>query len=442
MFYSFPSNSFHPLPGAPVKTIRLRERPFKMFLRVCCLIGFFTFVAFIAYGKEESTADQKPASLPPATRTEALIRARHARRSNLKPYHLSWLNDVNLSFEKVSRLSSIGLFPHISVIRSGSGPGPEIEFLRNDFVFSVLDLRARTSITLLGYQEHEFALGEWSPKAGPIAFLKIRYDRYTRERFFGLGNQSRKADESDFFLEDFRVSINFGYAWQDFLRVFGTVEHLAIHISNGRDPDLPDTLVKFADASVPGLAKQPDFIRTALSLALDLRDYPEEPHRGAYLSVSWERFDDRNTNALFNFNRLIVDARAYLPLFSPARTFAIRGFTSLSYPQANKTVPFYFMDTLGGKDVLRGFETFRFRDRHLLFVILEYRWELFKYANVVLFYETGKVFHENRDFNLTQLHHDFGWGLRFKNHHRVFLILEMAFSNEETRFIFRTGSEF
>lgn len=378
----------------------------------------------------------------PRTRTEKIRQARIKQISHIRPFHLPWLNRLNLSLERVSRLEMIGLFPGISTIRSGSGPGPEVIFKRNDFLFNRLDIEARTAYTIHAYQEHAFALGEWSEENGPIMFFHVEYNRYTREPFFGIGMDSSISMERSFLMEQFRYGLTAGYRWHNILTLYSSLEHLAIDISPSQHGKIPPLSSTTHPDPLPGLEKQPDFLHLTFEVALDRRKFPDEPHHGFYVSIRWENFKDQDSPESFSFNRYTLDARAYLPLFSPARRLAFRFLTSLSDPERGQTIPFYLMETLGGKDFLRGFETFRFRDRHFLYLTSEYRWELFKYANAVFFYEAGKVFSDTHEFNLKRLQSSYGFGIRFKNHHRVFLSIELARSREDTRIVLRTGSEF
>jgi outer membrane protein assembly factor BamA len=106
-------------------------------------------------------------------------------------------------------------------------------------------------------------------------------------------------------------------------------------------------------------------------------------------------------------------------------------------------VPFYFQRTLGGPDDLRGFRRFRFRDRNLLLLQAEYRWEIFTAVDGAIFYDTGKVASRPGDLTLQDLESDYGIGFRFGTRNGVFLRVEGAFgSSGGKHFIFRFGHVF
>jgi outer membrane translocation and assembly module TamA len=95
-------------------------------------------------------------------------------------------------------------------------------------------------------------------------------------------------------------------------------------------------------------------------------------------------------------------------------------------------VPFYLMQTLGGTDMLRGFRDFRFRDKNLIYLSAEYRWEAAPAVELAAFYDTGKVASERSDLGFNHLRHGFGAGIRFKTFRRVVLRIDVGHSEEGT----------
>ena len=59
---------------------------------------------------------------------------------------------------------------------------------------------------------------------------------------------------------------------------------------------------------------------------------------------------------------------------------------------------------------MRGFRNYRFRDRRSLLMNLEYRWEVWTYADFVLFADGGKVFRRAGDLDFTDLQAGYGFG--------------------------------
>jgi outer membrane protein assembly factor BamA len=86
--------------------------------------------------------------------------------------------------------------------------------------------------------------------------------------------------------------------------------------------------------------------------------------------------------------------------------------------------------TLGGQDDLRGFRPFRFRDKNLLLLNTEYRWEVFSGLDMAVFGDAGKVFARKSQLNLKDLETSAGFGFRFNARNNVFLRLDVGFSHE------------
>ena len=122
---------------------------------------------------------------------------------------------------------------------------------------------------------------------------------------------------------------------------------------------------------------------------------------------------------------------------------AFHAFTSLSDADDGQQVPFYLQRSLGGPDDLRGFRRFRFRDRHVLLLQAEYRWEIFTAVDGAIFYDAGKVASRAEDLDLQDLESDYGIGFRFGTANGVFLRIEGAFgSGDGKHFVFRFGHVF
>jgi len=98
--------------------------------------------------------------------------------------------------------------------------------------------------------------------------------------------------------------------------------------------------------------------------------------------------------------------------------------------------------SLGGSEDLRGFREFRFRDRNLMVMNAEYRWEAFSGLDLALFADAGKVFHNSRQLNLRDLEKSYGFGFRFNTAKSVFWRIDTAFGNEGPRVFLKFGHVF
>ncbi len=157
------------------------------------------------------------------------------------------------------------------------------------------------------------------------------------------------------------------------------------------------------------------------------------------LAVVGERFLDK-TEESFSFDRLGFDARGFLPLGSPQRVLALRAAYLEDHAADGNLVPFFMQESLGGSHTLRGFDSFRFRGERVELFQIEYRWEPTAFWELAVFTDAGNAAGE--DENLSDLHWDYGFGMRFKTYRDVLLRFEIAFSNETTRYYIRSSTSF
>ena len=152
-----------------------------------------------------------------------------------------------------------------------------------------------------------------------------------------------------------------------------------------------------------------------------------EPAGGRY-RFAFTRYDDRDFDR-FSFQRWDLDLRQYLPFLHGTRTIALRAWLSSSDPDEGHVVPFYLQPSLGGATTLRGFRTFRFRDRSALLLQAEYRWRINELVSGALFYDTGAV--ASRLGDLGELERDYGFGLRAGSRTEVVFRADFAFGGRE-----------
>jgi hypothetical protein len=357
-------------------------------------------------------------------------------------------------------------FPQIDVVSSGGGLAPLLQFWVPDIGETPLDVQASASYSIYSYQYYDLQVGlvphdgERLPRVErgssalfPLSDLEktaaapgfgiyasARYRDYPREDFYGVGPTSLRLDHTDYRLQEELYEGIVRYRVEH-LSLMGRAGLLQTSIRRGTDPAFPDTGTSNDEGTAPGLLRSPDFVHLSVGGWLELRDEPGNPHRGAAVGVSFSRFDDRRGHA-FQFNRTIVDGREYIPLGGNRHVVALRQVTSLDDPDAGSSVPFYMQSTLGGGKLLRGYDSFRFRDDKLLALAGEYRFELIPKIELALVYETGKVFPTMREFDFRHLRHTFGAGIRLKSPRNVHLRLDVMHGPEGTRVQLRLKPSF
>lgn len=140
-------------------------------------------------------------------------------------------------------------------------------------------------------------------------------------------------------------------------------------------------------------------------------------------------FQDRTLDA-FAFRRVEVDVQQYLPFSQKHQVIALRASAVVTDADTGNDVPFYFQPTLGGKQTLRGFREFRFRDRNSLLFTAEYRWEAWWALDPALFVDAGKVASRRNDLDLSDLEVSYGIGFRVHSTNSFIMRFDLAKSRE------------
>ena len=257
--------------------------------------------------------------------------------------------------------------------------------------------------------------------------------------FYGLGNDTSLDEETSYQLKDTLLG---GYAWLNprGLLSFGAegAFYQAEPGSGSEDPSIEDVF----PIEIPGFrVPETDYSVVGGWVEFDLRNKWESPHVGLVARLTARRWDDTEVND-FDFTRVIADVKGYIPLGPKNRILAIRFRTSHSTADIGDVVPFYMMETLGGAKTIRGFSEFRFRDTRNLLWNIEYRWEVWTYADLTVFFDAGKVFKDDDDFNFDNLHTGYGFGIRGHAPGDMSLRFDLAKSTEGFKFHISGGPSF
>jgi len=292
------------------------------------------------------------------------------------------------------------------------------------------DVNAVAAYSNAGYQQVGGEITLRNLGGGPFhAAVRGQYYKFPQEDFFGLGPQSVEENRTSFLVESAEVGADVWWEPTEGFRVGGSVSYLTPSIGSGADNRFPSAEQLFGPATLPGFQAQPDFRRLDGWIDYDRRDNPSHPQAGGSYLVRFSDFQDQDLHA-FDFWRVEVDVQHYLPFAQNDRVIALRASAVITDPEAGNQVPFYYQPTLGGKQSLRGFREFRFRDRNSLLLTAEYRWEAWWLLDPALFVDAGKVAARRSDLNVSDLEVSYGIGFRFHSTNRFIMRLDLAKSRE------------
>jgi hemolysin activation/secretion protein len=100
------------------------------------------------------------------------------------------------------------------------------------------------------------------------------------------------------------------------------------------------------------------------------------------------------------------------------------------------------LPSVGGGSTLRGFTSWRFRDKNSILFQAEWRVLVNNFFETALFYDAGKVTESSSDLDFKHLKSDFGIGFRMHGPAATPLRIELAKSNEGLVIVFAAHATF
>ena len=273
---------------------------------------------------------------------------------------------------------------------------------------------------------------------------QVIYQDMLQVNYFGLGNDSLKANRSGYRLDETDV---LGYAtvrpteWLAVSGRFGWIHQAELSTMTGWSVSYPNTTQIFTDATAPGVTQQPAFLHGDVSIAADTRNYPGHPTNGGLYRATLAAYSDRDYGK-YSFRRYDVEAAQFLPIVPDKWVIALRGWAVFSDTSSGNTVPFYLLPSLGGKNTLRGYYDYRFHDRDMEVFNAESRWGIFTHLDAALFFDAGKVAPRAADLDFSHLRTSYGVGLRVHTRQSTVGRLDVGHSREGWRVVFKLNDPF
>jgi hypothetical protein len=202
----------------------------------------------------------------------------------------------------------------------------------------------------------------------------------------------------------------------------------------------PSVLTSFTPATAPGLGANPTYLHSSAAAGIDWRPAAGYARRGGLYEVTYHRYDDRDET--YTFDRVDAEIVQHIPLLRENWVVSLHGLMQSTLDN-NDIVPYFLLPSLGSGDTLRGYSSFRFRDRHSLLTSAEFRWTPSRLAmDMALFYDAGIVADRRRDLGIRGMESNIGIGARFHSPVATPLRIEVARGREGIRLVFAGGAAF
>ena len=376
---------------------------------------------------QQSSSDAT--STPPRDRTAQIPAQASADDRSFIDEARDWMKDTQI----IERLDGDidGWYPRLGGITRGSGFALGPGYRTHVFDDRVL-LDASASFSMKLYKALDLRarwIQTWNRRAE--LWTEYRLEDFPQEHFYGVGSDTTPATRTSYDLHGSDLRIRGELKPTRWLNVGLIAGYLKPRIGSGEAPEFPSIEEVFTDAGVPGLAVQPNFIHTELSVDVDYRNNHGNPQTGGFYRARYGVWNDHTLNR-YDFQRFDGEVNQYLPLTTDRKHgVSAHGAVSFVNNAPGNQVPFYVLPYIGGQDTVRSYREFRFRDENALSFGGQYRWTPIQWVSGVAFADFGKVSHNWQDITLADMKHGFGFGVHVHSQTQTFATLEFGFGGGE-----------
>jgi len=205
----------------------------------------------------------------------------------------------------------------------------------------------------------------------------------------------------------------------------------------GSEPSVDEV---YTPQTLPGLGASPTYLHSQGGAAIDSRPSAGYARRGGLYAIAFHDFRDRDGG--FGFRRTDYEVIQHVPILRDAWVLSLHGRVELANAADGQSIPFFMLPALGGGSSLRGFSSWRFRDRNSLLLQADWRVLVNRFMDVALFYDAGRVADRRDDLTSSPLKSDYGVGFRIHSPLATPLRIEFAKSNEGLALVFSSKAAF
>lgn len=398
--------------------------------RLLCITAF-------SVGAAASAAAQAPA---PATRQAAIEQEQADKVKELHPYVPGKAERVANRIDELMAGGTPRWHPFFDKAYSGGGFVLGLGYSQPVSGYNFFDVRG--SYTIKGYKlvEAEFKAPRLFNRRGVLSVLG-GWREATQVGFFGLGMDTSKDDRTNYdFKQPYGSATLELWPARKLLMLRGGVELSEWAQHPGKGTRSPSVETRYTAATLPGLGAKARYLHTEGTVGLDWRTSPGYTRRGGFYGVTVHDYSDNDDN--FGFQQVDYEVVQHIPILRETWVLSFRGMAQTTLEKDGQQIPFFMLPSMGGGSNLRGYSSWRFRDRHSLIGQAEWRIMVNRFLDLAFFYDAGKVTSRRSDLDFDGLKNDYGLGFRFHGPFATALRLEVARSREGTALIFATGPIF
>jgi len=370
------------------------------------------------------------------TRAETIAAEQAEKATHLEPYQPSKIETLLTGLRLGEQPA--GFYPYLDSVYNGGGftlGGGYRYYLGDRTHLSMAGL-----YSVKGYKLVEATVTSPGHMSGHLDLRsQVVWLDATQVNYYGLGIDSAKDDHTNFRMQQALVGGDATLRLLRWVRLTGAVSYEDFTL---KDPTggLPPVDDRFTPATAPGLGVNPVYLHSTASAAFDWRPADDYARRGGIYSIAGHHYADRDNT--YSFDRLETELVQHFPILRENWVVSLRGRLQSTLGDSDQ-VPYFLLPSLGSGSTLRGYRSWRFRDRYGLLAQGEWRWIPNRMAlDMAFFYDAGMVAPRLDALVLRSFVQDVGVGIRFHSATRTPLRIDLAKGSEGFKLSFAANSAF
>ena len=402
-------------------------------MRICRVFTLLACVAvLVGYGRNVHA--QEP------SRAGEIEQEQAEKTKTLHPYPVSTGERIMNKVEDITVNGGLHWHPFFDNAYRGGGFALGVGYMHHVSSYNLLDVRGSYSIRNYKRAEVEFMAPRMFQRRAALSLLG-GYREATQVGFYGIGTDTVKEDRANFAFDRwYGGGLLTVRPTRRFLMLRGGAELTEWNTKPG-EGTAPSVEEFYTPATLPGLGARITYLHSQATAGIDWRQAaPDYARRGGFYGVTFHDYKDNDHE--FGFKQVDYEIIQHFPILRETWAISVRGLVETTWLKGDQEIPYFMLPSLGGGSNLRGYSSWRFRDRNSLLLQGEWRIMVNRYLDTVFFADAGKVERLTADLNLDGLKHDFGFGARFHTPLVTPLRIDLAKSPEGLALVFSTSAVF
>jgi hypothetical protein len=374
-----------------------------------------------------------------SSRIDLIEQAQADKVKTLHPYPVSTGERIMNKVEDITVNGGLHWHPFLENAYRGGGFALGVGYMHHVSSYNLLDVRGSYSIRNYKRAEVEFMAPRMFQRRATLSLLG-GYREATQVGFYGIGTNSVKDDRVNYAFDRWYGSALLTVKpTRRMLTLRGGLEFTEWNQKPG-EGTFPSVESVYTPSTLPGLGSRITYLHSQGTVGLDWRTATDYTRRGGFYGVTVHDYKDNDDE--FGFQQVDYEVIQHFPILRETWAISLRGFLETTWLKGDQEIPYFMLPSLGGGSNLRGYSSWRFRDRNSMLLQGEWRIMVNRYLDTAFFYDAGKVTRLTADLDLDGLKHNYGFGLRFHTPISTPLRVELAKSSEGLVLVFSNSAAF